>query len=248
MDLSPETLSGMDDISKRRADVLPYAAAALLAVIDHCKAETIVVSAAGLREGALFARAGAAADDWDPLEASCWLLSYRGVRDAAFGREAAAFIAPVAETCDARVKRLIGAAAMCADLTWQRLPDERADAAFQELMAAPLADVDHEDRVLLAAMVFHRYAGANDSPDEDEVLALLDEADLADARRVGVALRLAATLSARAGGVLNQMRLVAEGGDLVLETTRETRDFLGGSVYKRGEQLAQLMGRNFAVR
>ena len=104
-------------------------------------------------------------------------------------------------------KRLHRAVCWLSDIAWAEHPDYRAGQAFTRSLTMPVAQIDHAERVFIAAALHARYGGAADDPVKALTRPLLDDAAAAEARALGLALRLAYTLSGGALELLDQVRL-----------------------------------------
>ena len=109
------------------------------------------------------------------------------------------------------------AACLVSDIFWNEHPDYRAEQAFLRILRLPFMGVGHRHRAAIAFAIYNRYQGDEDAPLIQRTIQLLDERSLRRCRVVGLALRLAHTLSGGAPNLLRQTRLVAEDGYLVLE-------------------------------
>ncbi len=250
--LSVRSLENTPNVSRRRAEALPFAAAALESLVKATAPRRVVVSAFGVREGLLFDRCTDAERDTDPLLAGAARIAARAAWDPAFGDEAADWLLPVlAQTwppTETRWPRLVRAAARLSDLAWRRPPDYRAQFALEEVLYATLQGLDHPERVALALTLFHRYGGSAKAARDLDAAHLVDEADLERARVVGAGLRMAAALSGRVFGVLGRISLETEADTVVLRAGRGRRALIGEGVEKRLAQFADELGLKPEVR
>jgi len=72
---SRTSLEGIDGLSKKRFDTLPYAAVVLETLIEKLSVQRVIVSAFGLREGLLFEAMTPEAQANDPLIEGCEALT-----------------------------------------------------------------------------------------------------------------------------------------------------------------------------
>jgi exopolyphosphatase/guanosine-5'-triphosphate,3'-diphosphate pyrophosphatase len=250
---SRKSLERLDGAAGSRAETLPHAANLLAALIEAGDLQKVVISAFGLREGALFARMTDAERDVDPMVAGAAAIAGGDRRMRAFAVALDGWIAPAfaglpelfAPGREALIRR---AACHLADLGARLHPDHRADLAFELVLRAPYAGLDHAERAFLALCAFHRYSYRGDPPARMVVARLLDEEQRGRARAAGAAMRLGADLSGRNAGLLATCALKLNAGRLTLEPTPAGRGLVTEQVRKRLSQLAAVLGLEAAVR
>ncbi|MFM2043682.1 MAG: hypothetical protein RLY86_2258, partial [Pseudomonadota bacterium] len=191
---SRSSLEKVPGVSRRRLDTLPLAALVLERVVRAVQPARVVFSAFGLREGHLFDLLGAEQRRQDPLIAACVDVAERLGR---FGvaEMISQWTAPLFAGEDEAAARLRQAACLLTDLGWSEHPDYRAEHAFLRVLRMPFAGVDHAERAFLATTSFVRYAGTLDSASLTPARGLLKEGPLQRAYILGLALRLAQTLT-----------------------------------------------------
>jgi exopolyphosphatase/guanosine-5'-triphosphate,3'-diphosphate pyrophosphatase len=96
---------------------------------------------------------------------------------------------------------------------------------------------------LIATAVFHRYSGDEEVPKALVVEDLLDKDDEKLALRIGLAARLAFSMSASAVGELGQTRLRLTPGKVLLDVPRRREMLAGEPVLKRLGTLAAALDR-----
>lgn len=250
---SRKSLERLDGAAGSRAETLPHAANLLAALIEAGDLQKVVISAFGLREGALFARMTDAERDVDPMVAGAAAIAGGDRRMRAFAVALDGWIAPAfaglpelfAPGREALIRR---AACHLADLGARLHPDHRGDLAFELVLRAPYAGLDHAERAFLALCAFHRYSYRGDPPARMVVARLLDEEQRVRARAAGAAMRLGADLSGRNAGLLATCALRLNAGRLTLEPTPAGRGLVTEQVRKRLSQLAAVLGLEAIVR
>jgi exopolyphosphatase / guanosine-5'-triphosphate,3'-diphosphate pyrophosphatase len=238
---SGEPLARIAGVAKRRLEILPLAALVLERLASIAKPRAVVFSAFGLREGLVYAALPAADRLQDPFLSACRDIAVHDSRFGAFGAEFEAFIAPVLEAGTPRLGRLRSAACWLSDLAWRIHPDHRGEYAFERIIHAPFAAIDHTERAVLAAAMFVRYAGRFESGMTRQLGNLIDADDLAFARKLGLALRFAFTLSGGVGTILADAKLTRTRRRLVLALQGDARDLAGEEVSRRFEDLAAVL-------
>jgi exopolyphosphatase/guanosine-5'-triphosphate,3'-diphosphate pyrophosphatase len=150
---------------------------------------------------------------------------------------------PLFDGENAEARGIRNAICLFSDIGWRRHPDDRAIGAFNQVITAPFAGALHRERTLIATAVFHRYSGDEDFPHGIAVRGLLDEGDIGQACRIGLAARLGFALSASAVGELPHYRLKLTPTRVLLEIPRRRQAIAGEPVQKRLAVLAQSLGR-----
>jgi len=247
------SLERIDGISRRRVDGLPHAAVVLEALVQKLHIKTVALSAYGLREGLIFDAMNRRTRSRDPLVAGCAALGSRA--DVAESLGAAledwlgAAFAKLDPVFGARDALLLAAAARLAEFGAQLHPDHRANLVFEQVLRAPLAGIDHPERVFLACAAFARHSAANSMPEPMIVGRLLGPERLQRARALGAAIRLGCDLSGRSPDLLGHARLDIKANTLVLQSEESwTATLLGEQTIKRASVLASLLERELKVR
>jgi exopolyphosphatase/guanosine-5'-triphosphate,3'-diphosphate pyrophosphatase len=241
--LSRKSLDKMGIISRRRAEALPFGAIVLERLLLAAGLKDVVISAYGLREGLLYEHLSPEERAKDPLIAFAGDSNLRISRMPEHAEEVFQWSAPLFSDESADLRRIRHAVCLFSDIGWRRHPDERALGAFTQVLTAPFAGAGHRARAIIAMAVFHRYSGDEDHPPEIELGDLLSEEDGALALRVGLAARLAFSLSASAVGELQHYRLRMTPTRLLLEVSRRREMIAGEPVQKRLGELAAVFGR-----
>jgi exopolyphosphatase/guanosine-5'-triphosphate,3'-diphosphate pyrophosphatase len=241
--LSRKSLDKMKIVSRRRAESLPYGAVVLERLIVAAGLQDVVISAYGLREGLLFEKLSADERARDPLLAFAAETNGRISRTPAHAEQIFEWAAPLFPNERADEKRVRLAASLFSDIGWRRHPDDRSSGAFLQVLTAPFAGAGHRARAVIAAAVFYRYSGDEDFPRDVLLGELLSAEDAVLARRIGLAARLAFSLSASAVGELAHYKLRLTPTRVVLEVPRRRAMIAGEPVQKRLAELAVAFGR-----
>lgn len=239
---SLEKMSG----SRRRIDTLPYAALVFERLLRAAQPSEVVFSAYGLREGHLFSLLTpeqqredpllAAADDWaqrfgrfgDPAMLYSWTGGlFAGEDDAAL--------------------RLRHAACLLSDVGWAEHPDYRAEHAFMRILRFPFPGVDHAERAFLALTAHARYAGTLEAPQTAGARALVSDGQRLRALVLGLAQRLAHTLTGGATALLQRTALKVSDERLVLTLPEDGSVPTGETVQRRLDALAKALNRKSEI-
>ena len=241
-----ESMKRIEGVPKERLETLPLAALTLARVLRAARAARVVFSAYGLREGVVFDRLPPAARAEDPLIAACRSAAGRGARFPAHADELMAWLDPLFGGESVAARRLRLAATLLSDVAWRIHPDYRAEHALLDALHGPYVGVSHHERAQLALMLHARYTGGEGGPEAERVRALAGAESAAEARRVGLALRLAHTISGGAPGLLPALALRPDKGVLVLAAGKAA-ELVAPVVVRRLEHLAKAFDREAKV-
>jgi exopolyphosphatase/guanosine-5'-triphosphate,3'-diphosphate pyrophosphatase len=237
--LSRLTLDKLSGVDASRIESLPFAAAALAVLLERSGPREVVFSAYGMREGQMLELLPPALRHLDPLISACEGQAEQTGRFPAHGREILDWMTPLFAGEKEPEQRLRLAACLLGDIGWNEHPDYRALHAFHRVLRVPYPGLSHPDRVEMALAILVRYGGSDEEPMVAPVRALLDSARLKRARVIGLALRLAQTLTGGAPGLLARTLLRRQGRSLILELPGEPDLFSSEAVERRFGRLAK---------
>lgn len=237
--LSDASLEGIATIPKRRQETLPLAALALGRVLKAAKPRNIVFSAFGLREGFLLDRLAQPERLRDPLIVGAERLAERNCRFPEFAEPLTRWIHPLFGGDDPAQTRLRRAACHLADIAWNDHPDYRALQAFNRVLHSSLVGVEHAGRAFLATVVFVRYGGDFDHPELAVVQELLSKAEIQRAHSIGLALRLAYTLTGGSDALLARATIGREGEEICLKLAGDGAPLAGEAVERHLDALVR---------
>jgi exopolyphosphatase/guanosine-5'-triphosphate,3'-diphosphate pyrophosphatase len=250
--LSPDTLKGIESVSKSRAETLPLSALVLERILARSTPAHFTTSVYGVREGVLYKQLNKRVRDTDPLLNACWDFAKRYARSPNHELELCKWTDPLfnrGKMAEAPLEtRLRHAACMLADISWRANPDYRSGRALTIISQASIVGVDHPGRVFLALAVFFRYQGVNTKQAPRELAELISEDELERARVLAGAMRLAYLLTGAMTGLLPKIKLFVEDKKLVLAMPNKLSGLYGETVQKRFNQLAGVMGLEAEVR
>lgn len=249
---SPDSLSGISEISSARRETLPYGALVLERLIRRVKPKTIVISAFGIREGLLYSLLDEAQMRQDPLIAACEDLARRRSRSVKNAYELCAWtdalfdLPELKETPEQR--RLRYAACLLSDIGWRAHPDYRGTQSLNLVAQGNFVDLDHPGRGFLALTVYFRAEGYVKDELTESLAALVGEDMVRRARILGAAMRAANMVSASLPGVLPHTPLGYD-GDRLFWTLPEPYSILEGErIERRFKKLALLLDREGEIR
>ena len=222
---------------------LPYAAAALLAVMECVRPSEVIFSAFGLREGILpdLLRPPAHEKEPSPLLEACASLEPANRPFVGDTDLIARWLEPALTTAGLRSREseFLRACARLADIAWNEHPEHRARYAFDRVALRPLLPVSQTARIRLALALRARYTGAAVTGRVRSIAELVSPSQVQWSRTVGLALRLAMTVGGGTSETLETCRLELQGKILVLTVPR----LLDAAVVRaRLKTLAQALG------
>jgi exopolyphosphatase/guanosine-5'-triphosphate,3'-diphosphate pyrophosphatase len=183
----------------------------------------------------------------DPLIAGCTEEARANPRFGEDGEALVDWTSPLFPKEAANRLRLRRAAALLGDIAWYHHPDYRADLAMRHVLYMPVGGLDHRERVFLSATLATRYGGAA-TPESLAPLRLLDEETRETARAIGLALRLAYTLTGGVPGLLRGSSLRLTDAKLTLNVMSDHALLLGEAVQRRLDALGRCLGRPAEIR
>jgi exopolyphosphatase/guanosine-5'-triphosphate,3'-diphosphate pyrophosphatase len=245
--LGRRSLAAISGLPRRRVDTLPFAALLLERVLRIARPEAVIFSAFGLREGYLFHQLSPGQRRQDPLLAAASELSDRDGRFGPMGDVLEAWTAPLFAGESPAEHRLRHAVCRLSDIAWRDHPDYRAEQAFDRILRLPIGGIEHDERVFAAASVAARYAGTLDPVAGEPVLRMIDESSAARALVLGLAMRLAYSLSGATPKLLALSSLRLAGDRLTLVLPRNGSIMYGEAVGRRLEALGRALGRGVAT-
>lgn len=245
---SKESLARVEGVPRKRQDVLPIAALVMRRLLKMLEPKDVIFSANGLREGLAYALLDERQRGEDPLLAYCLHMANREGRFGEHGAEIDRFIAPIFERDTPARQRIRYAAAVLSDTAWRVHPDYRGEQSLGLILHAPFGAILQNERALLALIVFTRYTGTASDPVAAPAWQLLNAEEIQYALRVGLALRLAQTLSGGVPGILAECKLRPSGNGIVLELPAQHAVLDGEAVQRRMEALGKALGRSIELR
>lgn len=240
---SPASLARTPGLSRRRVDTLPYAAFLMARLLETMGSSELIFCAYGLREGCLYDRLSANRREEDPLMAACSQFSVYQTEKVVDGDVLADWMDKAFEGAPEPEARLRRAACHLSDIARFEHPDYRAEHALMRVLRFPFVGVTHTGRAFLAAAVAARHSQVDDSTSAGQTIRqLLEEAVYDRARAVGLAIRLAYTLSGGMTALLAPFQLARDGSKLVLTGPGGLDHLIGEAVERRFAVLAKALG------
>lgn len=235
------SLARMTGVSRRRVEALPYAAMLLGGLMQAGQPKEVIFSSFGLREGFLYDRLPAIERARDPLLLAAVEFAQREGRFPDLGDDLVRWMGVLFPDEKPGVARLIAVLCHLADVAWREHPDYRAVQAYNRLLYYPFIGLDHAERAFVAYGVYVRYGGGK-SQETAVALALLSDKQRAKARVLGLALRLAFSLSGGTGTMLARSRLELAGSRLTLMLPADGSLPPGEAIERRLKALAEAVG------
>ena len=183
----------------------------------------------------------------DPLLAAGIELAGRLGRDPNLPPALVAWTDPLFPAEIGEARRLREVACWMSDIGSHDHPEFRAEQAFLRVLRQPGIGLDHHGRAFLAMAIAMRYEVDAEAGFLRPARLLLDVSSTHRAEVLGVALRLAYTLSAGTPDLLAGTALRLSGSRLVLRLEEDSGVFAGESVMRRLDRLAQALGLEAAT-
>ncbi len=183
----------------------------------------------------------------DPLLAAGMELAARFGRDPNLPPALMAWTDPLFADETGKARRLREVACWMSDIGSHDHPEFRAEQAFLRVLRQPGIGLDHHARAFLALAIVMRYEVDSDAGFLRPARLLLEVSSAHRAEMLGVALRLAYTLSAGTPDLLAGTALQLTGGRLILQLEEDSGVFAGESVMRRLDRLAQAVGLESAT-
>ncbi len=231
----------MPGVPRRRIEDLPYAAIILRRLLRTTGAARVIFSANGLREGWFTRLLPPAIRAEDPLLAASRDLTRGVIRDANLPPALVDWTTPLFPAETAAQRRLRQAACLLSDIGSHEHPEYRAEQAFQRVLRQAGMALDHHARAFLALTIALRYEAPPDAAFLAPARTLLDMHATRRAETLGIALRLAYTLSAGTPHLLAGTSLTLANGRLILGLAAANGVFAGDAVLRRLDRLAQML-------
>ncbi len=241
-----DSLNAGDAISAQRRPLLAYGAIVLDEIIKRGKPRSIVLSAAGVREGLLYEQLDEADRQRDPLLSAASEFNLLRSRAPRHGEELAdwvdAFFASTGLEDNANEARLRRAACLLSDIAWRAHPDYRGEQAFDIVANASFSGVDHPGRAFIALAIAIRHIGLSESV-SPQIRGVVSARLLDRARILGASMRVAYILSAAMPGVLPRTPLRVRKKEVVLELPGGLAALASERVANRMKALGKIIGR-----
>jgi len=240
--LSIRTLEKIKGIDKHRLATLPLAAVFLQRIIEKVSPINLIFSVYGMREGQFFRDLSEQVKQLDPLISSAEVLCRSVSRPPAGGYESMEWMSPLFSNESEKQKKLRLAACLLRDICWSEHPDYRAEQALLRALRLPLMGLEHEDRAGLALALYYRYRTDDITSIVSHAQSMLSAKRIHRVQTIGLALRLAYSLSAGVPGILPDTRLELDQETLDLRIPDKTPVFRAGPYPKRLSRLAEHIG------
>ena len=240
-----ERLKSAKGLPADRLESLPFAAIALACLLEQTGAEEVVFSANGLREGCLYEALTPLERQIDPLLSLCEAAARRMGRGGYGGEFLANWIQPALKGTVPDKLRL--AACHLSDIGWSEHPDYRAEQVLLRIMRMPLIGADHRERIMLGLAVASRHSVMQSTLTRLQLDKLLSNSQKRQAASIGLAMRLAYTISGGALSVLEQFRLERTEKTLMLTGPEGAHILVGNTVQRRLRVLAEQLDLDHSI-
>ncbi|TYC66771.1 Ppx/GppA family phosphatase [Stappia sp. BW2] len=238
-------------VSKQRRPLVPIGAVVLEQVLLSMKAERLVFSATGVREGLLHEKLPLEMQAHDPVIEAARELCILRARSPAHAEELIVWTDTlfrelgIEET--ANETRLRHAACLLSDIGWRAHPDYRGEQSLNIISNASFVGLDHASRAYLAAAVFYRHQGLREGDLSPVIRELFTDRLRIRAKVLGATMRVASLLSASIAGMLPKVGITKTDKGLSLDLGKELANLDGERLRKRANQLSKVIKADVAV-
>jgi len=239
-------------VSKQRRPLVPIGAVVLEQVLTSMKAERLVFSATGVREGLLHEKLPPEMQAQDPVIEAARELCILRSRSPDHAEELISWTdalfreLEIEETANER--RLRHAACLLSDIGWRAHPDYRGEQSLNIISNASFVGLDHASRAYLAAAVFYRHQGLREGALSLVIRQLFTDRLRIRAKVLGATLRVASLLSASMAGLLPKVGIEKTGHGISLDLGRDLSNLDGERLRKRAYQLGKIIETDVAIR
>ena len=245
--------AGIDAVSRNRRTLLPYGALVMVETLKKLKADQVIASSLGVREGYLYSLLGEEERAQDSLIEAARDLSVLVARSPRHSAELVDWTGMaferlgVEETEDEARWRVTSC--YLADVGWRSHPDFRAQQSVSVISNTGFVGITHEGRAYLALASYHRYQGLGSKVAPPDFASLASSRAQTRARLLAAVYRVLYLYSASMPGVLPRLRLERGQGDaLTLVVPRDIADLCGERPNERLAQLAREAGKTIEMR
>ncbi|WP_434052305.1 MAG: Ppx/GppA phosphatase family protein [Roseibium sp.] len=247
-----ENIKMAEVVSKQRRPLVPIGAVVLEQVLTAMKAERLMFSATGVREGLLHEKLSPEMQEQDPvIEAARELCELR----ARSPQHAVELIdwtddlfreLQIEETANER--RLRHAACLLSDIGWRAHPDYRGEQSLNIISNASFVGLDHASRAYLAAAVFYRHQGLREGALSQVIRELFTDRLRIRAKVLGATLRVASLLSASMAGLLPKIGVARTETGIAIELSKDLANLDGERLRKRAAQLGKVIDADVVLK
>ncbi|MEO1111172.1 MAG: Ppx/GppA phosphatase family protein [Pseudomonadota bacterium] len=246
-----ENIKMAEVVSKQRRPLVPIGAVVLEQVLIAMKAERLMFSATGVREGLLHEKLSPQMQQKDPvIEAARELCELRA-RSPQHAIELIDWTDQLFQELQieetANEKRLRHAACLLSDIGWRAHPDYRGEQSLNIISNASFVGLDHASRAYLAAAVFYRHQGLREGALSQVIRELFTDRLRIRAKVLGATLRVASLLSASMAGLLPRIGVVRTDSGLAIELTGDLANLDGERLRKRAAQLGKVIDAEVVI-
>ena len=245
-------LKGIDSVSRNRRDLLQIGAVVMRETLRALKAERVVMSSLGLREGVVYSKLSEQEQAKDSLLVACRDLSTLRARHPEHCEELANWTGTAFKTLGIEEseddRRYRTAACYLADIAWRAHPDFRAQQYLGIIGNAGFVGISHEGRAYLAMANYYRFTGLGSKVKSPEIMSLASPEVQKKARVLAAMFRVLYLFSATMPGIISKMSIRKDiQGGVVISIPREICGLSGERPDERIRQLGNELGTNVSL-
>ena len=216
IEISPDSLRGLWILGRNRLESAPYAAVLMKSLLKKTGVKNLTFCTYGLREGCIYDDLSPEQRSLNPLIVMCEEIAIKMGRSLEDGKAFCKWITSAMPDEHSGDPRLRLAACHLSDIGISEHPEYRAEQVFLRILRMPLVGITHPERVRVALSVASRHAAIGNLVRRWEVSEFFSESDVEEARVIGLALRLAYTVSGGVARILESTKLERTGEKLTL--------------------------------
>lgn len=237
-------IKGVNAVSKNRRELLPMGAIVMRATLKHLKADKIVFSSLGVREGVVYALLSKEEQQKDALLSAAKDLSILRARTPQHCVELAQWSTKAFEILgikeDEDDKRYRIAACYLADIAWRAHPDFRAQQYMGTIANAGFVSIGHDGRAFIALANYHRYLGLSSKVKTPPIADLASKATVKKARILAAMFRVLYLFSGTVPNIIPKIGISLSGKNkAVIEIPKSISKLIGERPEERVRQLGK---------
>lgn len=237
--LTPDKIAELPGSSKKRASSMPFAAVALLELLEYTGIQKIVFSTAGIREGYLYDQLSPYLKQEDGLIACCVDLASQHGRVESYARDLYHWMTPAFKDENESKQRLRFACCVLSEFAWRIHPQYRAEWQFTRIIQSTFIGLTHKERIMLALALYHRHT--LNTKLNTRVLDLLSRKQVQWCVAVGRAMSAGFALSGGMAGILQKAKLNVGKKSVEVKVDEDLQDLYTEMVKKRVEGLGDAL-------
>ncbi len=237
-------------IPSSRKETMSNAAKIMNIVLNETQTKNIMICGTSVRDGVVLESLASSKFKKDPLLTTCKEIAKRTERFSGLSKSLEKLLKCLIAIGDKKdLKRLLKAACLLADISWNENINSRAFRATERILLLPVNSITHRERAWLSRALYFRYARQFEMKKFPfDFKSILNKEDLFTALVVGLALRFAMTLSAGLPELIKNIQLDINSENLTVECKGQAKILLVDHVHGRLKFLSDLLDRKLVIK